>query len=184
MQNLEEEKYTSALCYTLGSVYYQNYTTIKWRYFRLVREQWQLLGSICSCQRCFFVQYRTSARNTATNGLLQGSLLPSHGICKVLKVLPSNTASFYWVMPSLWKYSCKKETDAWEEGDHSQAKWIIASILPLPSEVKIEIRLENHELFKIVLHILVASGRTEGTDQKPTAMSTIFTYINGLILSF
>lgn len=59
-----------------------------------------------------------------------------------------------------------------KKGDHSPAKGVIATILPLPSKIKIEIRLKNHELFKIVLHILVAWGRTEETDQKLTVSFT------------
>lgn len=51
-----------------------------------------------------------------------------------------------------------------KKGDHSVAEQRIASILPLPSKIKIEIGLKNHELFKIVLHILVAGGGREETD--------------------
>lgn len=59
-----------------------------------------------------------------------------------------------------------------KKGDHSLAKGVIATILPLPSKIKIEIRLKNHELFKIVLHILVAWARIEETHQKPRVSFT------------
>lgn len=59
-----------------------------------------------------------------------------------------------------------------KKGDHSVAEQRIASILPLPSKIKIEIGLKNHELFKIVLHILVAGGGRKVRDQKPTVLST------------
>lgn len=70
-----------------------------------------------------------------------------------------------------------------KKGDHSLAKWIIASILPLPSKIKIEIRLKNHELFKIVLHILVALR--QNWRNRPKAHSTVhcLSCIKKLILS-
>lgn len=60
-----------------------------------------------------------------------------------------------------------------KKGDHSVAEQRIASILPLPSQIKIEIGLKNHELFKIVLHILVAGGGREVRDQKPTVSTAL-----------
>lgn len=60
-----------------------------------------------------------------------------------------------------------------KKGDRSVAEQRIASILPLPSKIKIEIGLKNHELFKIVLHILGAGGGREETDQKPTVSTAL-----------
>lgn len=71
-----------------------------------------------------------------------------------------------------------------KKGDHSAAEQRIASILPLPSKIKIEIRLKNHELFKIVLHILVAGGGRKVTDQNPTVLFTALRCVKELIMSF
>lgn len=177
MPNLDEEKYTPELRarhYTLGSVYCQNYSTIKWRYFRLLGEQWQLLGSICSCQRCFFLcAVQNLSQEYCHQWIIPRQLTAITWHLQSAHPLPSNTASFYWVIPAPGKYSCKKKKQMPEKkGDHSEAEQRIASILPLPSKIKIEIGLKNHELFKIVLHILVAGGGREETDQKPTVLST------------